>query len=540
MTARPSGAFCSPPSAWPMAIGITPRIIARAVIKTGRSRVVAASMAAAPARKPSSKRVRAKLVTSTLLAVETPTTMMMPMSAGTLSGVPVSHSENSAPEMATGSPLIATNGRVQDWKFTTITRKTRTAARPRPPINSEYDERISAAWPTSSMRLPGLSRLRKSARIFSRSPVMLPRSRPWALPTTVKVGCFMSRCSAGRPTSHGRCCPRERGCCNSRSKCSTCSNGTASDSRPNWMETVAEHGLCEAEFPHANYADSGLLLRAGDHDPYFRLRGSFRRAADLAAIRHLAKSAERLGRGEELESLPEKGPDDIRCTVAAFNRMQIRLRRFLEDRTRMLAAIGHELRTPITSLRLRTEFISDAETREKFAATLDEMQGMAEAALSFAQSESIAQPPAWWTSTPCWRAAATTRPISVGTWSFRPTGGFPIRAGTALRRAIRNVIENAVRYGEGARVALGSWEQGVEIVVEDDGPGIPEADREKVFNPFVRLKPQETATLAASASAFHRPVHFPRSWRRYYSFRQGTGLRVHLRLPALGEFQASH
>ena len=109
-------------------------------------------------------------------------------------------------------------------------------------------------------------------------------------------------------------------------------------------------------------------------------------------LRHLAKSAERLGRGEELESLPEKGPDDIRGTVAAFNRMQIRLRRFLDDRTRMLAAIGHDLRTPITSLRLRTEFISDAETREKFAATLDEMQGMAEAALSFAQSESITEP----------------------------------------------------------------------------------------------------------------------------------------------------
>ncbi len=126
--------------------------------------------------------------------------------------------------------------------------------------------------------------------------------------------------------------------------------------------------------------------------------------------------------------------------------MQVRLRRFLEDRTKMLAAIGHDLRTPITSLRLRTEFIADAEMREKFKATLDEMQGMAEAALSFAQSESTVEP---------------TRVVDLNAllesicddltelgWKVELQGDgrlpYPCRS-AALRRAIRNVIENAVR-----------------------------------------------------------------------------------------------
>ena len=112
---------------------------------------------------------------------------------------------------------------------------------------------------------------------------------------------------------------------------------------------------------------------------------------------------------------------------------------------------------------------------------------------------------------------------------------------TALRRAIRNVIENAVRYGEGARVALGSSEQGVEIVVEDDGPGIPEADREKVFNPFVRLETSRSRDTGGVGLG----LSIARSIFRGHGgditlSGKGPGLRVHLRLPALGEYQASH
>ena len=250
-------------------------------------------------------------------------------------------------------------------------------------------------------------------------------------------------------------------------------------------------------------------------------------------LRRLAKSAERLGRGEELEVLPEEGPDDIRSTVSAFNRMQIRLRRFLEDQTRMLAAIGHDLRTPITSLRLRTEFIKDAETREKFNSTLDEMQGMAEAALSLTQSESISE---------------ATRVVDLNAlieslcddladlgWSvqFQPDGRLPYPCRpAALRRALRNVIENGVRYGERARVELNSSAEGIEILVEDDGPGIPEGDRERVFDPFVRLESSRSRDTGGVGLGLSIARSISRNHGGDITLSQrSSGLCVHIRLP---------
>jgi signal transduction histidine kinase len=251
-------------------------------------------------------------------------------------------------------------------------------------------------------------------------------------------------------------------------------------------------------------------------------------------LRHLAKSAEHLGRGEELEMLHEEGPDDIRSTVAAFNRMQIRLRRFLQDRTRMLAAIGHDLRTPITSLRLRTEFIADAETRDKINSTLDEMQGLADAALSLSQSEATSE------VTRVVDLDALTESLcddlaDLG-WSvqFRPDGRFPYPCRPAsLRRAVRNVIENAVRYGERARVQLRSSDEGVEILVEDDGPGIPDAEREKVFDPFVRLDGSRNRDTGGVGLGLSIARSIVRNHGGDIQLSQGpsTGLIVHIRLP---------
>lgn len=208
-------------------------------------------------------------------------------------------------------------------------------------------------------------------------------------------------------------------------------------------------------------------------------------------LRRLTRAAERLGRGEETEPLPEEGPDDIRLTVATFNRMQVRLHRFVEDRTRMLAAIGHDLRTPITSLRLRAEFVENSETREKLLATLDEMQAMAEAALAFARSEAAAEPTRN-VDMPSLLESLCEDLGELG-WDVKFENRNGERAACAcradsLRRALRNVIENAVRYGDRARVALLGGADGLEIWIEDDGPGIPPDDRERVFTPFVRLE----------------------------------------------------
>lgn len=206
-------------------------------------------------------------------------------------------------------------------------------------------------------------------------------------------------------------------------------------------------------------------------------------------LQRLTDAAERLGRGEEVDVLPEAGPEDIRRTTEAFNRMQSRLRRFVEDRTRMIAAISHDLRTPITSLRLRAEFIDDLEMKEKVIATLDEMQAMTEGALAFAREEGTAEPTRT-TDLDALLESLCADLAEMG-WDVTFAGGGRVAwrgRPDGLRRALRNVIENAVRYGERARVSLAVSPEVLEVIVEDDGPGIPEPEFEHVFAPFVRLE----------------------------------------------------
>jgi signal transduction histidine kinase len=206
-------------------------------------------------------------------------------------------------------------------------------------------------------------------------------------------------------------------------------------------------------------------------------------------LRQLASAADRLGRGESFEPLPERGPQEMRRANAAFNQMRERLDRFIRDRTAMLAAVGHDLRTPITSLRLRAEFIEDAEVRAKVLETVAEMQAMAEAALAFARGDAEGE-----ASRPTDVAALVESIVEDAAESGRDvtmTEAAPVTLACrpfALRRAIGNIIDNAAFYGSRARVGVESGANDVRIVIDDDGPGIPEADRERVFDPFVRLE----------------------------------------------------
>ncbi|WP_319518906.1 ATP-binding protein [uncultured Martelella sp.] len=206
-------------------------------------------------------------------------------------------------------------------------------------------------------------------------------------------------------------------------------------------------------------------------------------------LRDLARSAEALGRGENLPPLAESGPEEVRRTAEAFNRMQARLRRFVEDRTKMLAAIGHDLRTPLTSLRLRTELVENAATRRKMLATIDELQGMTEAAIEFARGQSVDEKTRAidldaLVGSICEDHADIDHPVTYlesekTVYRCRPD---------SLRRAIRNLIENAVRYGGEANVFLRMNETTVDIVIADRGPGIPEDMHSKVFSPYFRLE----------------------------------------------------
>jgi signal transduction histidine kinase len=206
-------------------------------------------------------------------------------------------------------------------------------------------------------------------------------------------------------------------------------------------------------------------------------------------MRDLAVAAEALGRGENVPALAENGPDDIRNTAEAFNRMQARLQRFVDDRTRMLAAIGHDLRTPLTSLRLRAEFVSDEETREKMLATLDELRQMTEATLAFSRDQAVTEPTRNVNLTALVESLCDDLAEIKLDVSFEGGANISYRCrADALKRALRNLIENAVRYGERARVHIENSPAGISIVVEDSGPGIREQDIGRVFAPFFRLE----------------------------------------------------
>ena len=250
-------------------------------------------------------------------------------------------------------------------------------------------------------------------------------------------------------------------------------------------------------------------------------------------LRRLTGAAERLGRGEEVPPLPEEGADDIRRTSIAFNQMQSRLGRFVQDRTRMVAAISHDLRTPITSMRLRAEFVEDPETREKMISTLDEMKAMTEATLAFAREDATSE------ETRCIDMNALLGSLCADLaelgWEVDFTEGDRIPCNCrpdSLRRAFRNLIENGVRYGNRVRVSLSASDQDLEILVEDDGSGIAPADREKVFDPFVRLEDSRNRGTGGAGLGLSIARSIIRRHGGDIELLDGSpGLRVRLHLP---------
>ena len=205
-------------------------------------------------------------------------------------------------------------------------------------------------------------------------------------------------------------------------------------------------------------------------------------------LAQLARQAEQFGCGQDIPPLVETGPQEVEETLAAFNRMQTRLNRFVQDRTQMLAAISHDLRTPLTSLRLRCEFLPDGEDKQRLQQTLDTMEEMLKATLAFARDD---------------QAAETSRSVDLvsllqSLCDDYQDSGLPVTCQSEgqlayicrpalLRRVLQNLIDNALTYAGSAEVNLVRGEDSLQILVRDHGPGIPEADLEQVFQPFVRL-----------------------------------------------------
>lgn len=208
-------------------------------------------------------------------------------------------------------------------------------------------------------------------------------------------------------------------------------------------------------------------------------------ARPLSALAHAATEA---ARGNAAPHVPEEGPDDVRNAARAFNAMTERVTRTLESQRQLLSAVGHDLRTPLTAMRINLEFVEDAELRERLGANLNELQALTESVLSAARGT----------------GGETKRNIDLSalveslcadlddlgepvTWHAHKPAPLACRP-DEIRRAVRNLVENAVAYGRRAEVQIEETPASYDILVEDEGPGIPDEEQQRVFEPFVRLE----------------------------------------------------
>ncbi|MBN8907909.1 MAG: HAMP domain-containing protein, partial [Rhodospirillales bacterium] len=209
----------------------------------------------------------------------------------------------------------------------------------------------------------------------------------------------------------------------------------------------------------------------------------------IAPVQTLAAAAEALGRDVNAPPLPETGPLEIATAAAAFNTMAARIRRFVEDRTELLTAIGHDLRTPITRLKLRCEFVDDDELRNKMLADLEDLEAMVSATLAFGRDARNAEPAELLRTV--LDEATDARPDLAEAVTYAGPAHLTVQARSlSLKRALANLISNACAYGGAARVTLQPPERRiVTILIEDDGPGLRPQDLERVFEPFQRGEP---------------------------------------------------
>jgi protein-histidine pros-kinase len=211
-------------------------------------------------------------------------------------------------------------------------------------------------------------------------------------------------------------------------------------------------------------------------------------------VRRLAGAARELGNNIHGQPMQEVGTRECRDATRVFNQMQQKIREQLDQRDQFVAAVSHDLRTPLTRLALRAESLNDAAERQRFGKDIAEMDAMIRATLDYLRG--AAEPEAWVAldlaslvdslvqdNQDCGHDVQADVPDGVC------AAVQPLQAqASALRRCIGNVLDNAVRYGGGARVSIGETMDTVCIHIDDHGPGIPEAELRKVLQPFYRLE----------------------------------------------------
>ena len=233
----------------------------------------------------------------------------------------------------------------------------------------------------------------------------------------------------------------------------------------------------------------------------------------------LAAAARELGRNINRPPLPETGTVECREASRVFNQMQDRIRQQLQDRDRLVAAVSHDLRTPLTRLRLRAELLEDQHTNLEFQRDIAEMDAMIQDTLDYLRGQAQAAPMVRVQVQALLESVVDDHELTGVHIPLRGTAGTIQAQIGPLRRCIDNLIGNALRYGGGAEVLLEESPQGVRITVRDHGPGLPDAALGQVVQPFVRME--------TSRHRHHGGVGLGLSIARDIALRHHGELRLH-------------
>jgi signal transduction histidine kinase len=250
-------------------------------------------------------------------------------------------------------------------------------------------------------------------------------------------------------------------------------------------------------------------------------------------IAAFAEAAERLGRDPGAPPLKLNGPAEVKMAETAFNEMQDRLRRYVHDRTAMIGAVAHDLRTPLTRLRFRVESVPEP-ARTKMTTDIEQMEAMISATMSFVRDAS--QPAARTrlelsslVQSIADEMAETGADVEAEAGPSVVVDGDPV----ALRRLVTNLIDNAVKFGGSARARVYADDDAAVIEVDDEGPGVNDLDRDRIFEPFVRVEPSRNRETggAGLGLAVVRSVARAHGGDATLENRPEGGLRATARLP---------
>lgn len=256
-----------------------------------------------------------------------------------------------------------------------------------------------------------------------------------------------------------------------------------------------------------------------------------------APLGTIAQAAQKLGSDVNAPPLPENGTIEMRQAAHAFNDMQARLRALIENRTRILAALSHDLRTPLTLLRLRAENVEGFDERDKMLATIKDMDAMIGATLNFAREEAAAEPRRSTDVSALVQSLVDDMADAGLDVTMAPAGPMLLVCQpAALKRALTNVIDNAVKYGRRAHLLLRATENSIEIIIDDEGPGIPEDELKRVTQPFYRVEGSRNRNTGGVGLglAIAQSIIQAHGGSLTLSNRSKGGLHVSLVLPILG------